>query len=73
MIDIYPDYSVEGIAPFGHGNTLLGLPAVQESCKILLEFDGSSSTSPQIQVACGVIINYTCESWKFHLAHHWNS
>ena len=29
MIDIYPDYSMEEIAPFGHGNTLLGLPAVQ--------------------------------------------
>ena len=72
MIDIYPDYSMEEIAPFGHGNTLLGLPAVQESCKILSEFDGSSSTSPQTHVACGVIINYTCESWKFQLAHHWN-
>lgn len=74
-LDFSADYSNKGIAPDGHGSIRMGYLPMRRSVQTLSEYNGRglSSDSDEVRSSCGVLINGSCETYKFHAPLFWLS
>ncbi|KAL6640057.1 hypothetical protein ACP70R_022367 [Stipagrostis hirtigluma subsp. patula] len=60
MLNFGGAYYVEELTPMGLENMELGLESVRKACKVASRYRGEIPAPKEVQIACGILIAYTC-------------